>query len=234
MSAANALVVCGPSTPELKANVANFLERADLIAKNPLAGKSPQFTVQMQVDLRTGEVSATGFDPQVLPEDEWLPMAVRMRPIVFLEDDPVSIKNLTTQIEREHEPLRGRLKDARTGLAAWKRHAFVYAGNLGGAEVPLPPGEVQLRSVAIGPPGHSPSGVELEGLATDYAYANTYLNAMVWHSDTDKAMEFQAASDYMKQHYRKCAEIRVLSAAKDVIPPLRQWILDARADGHDL
>lgn len=55
-----------------------------------------------------------------------------------------------------------------------------------------------------------------------------------WHSDTEKSLEYQAASPHMKLHDRKCAEIRVLSAAKDIIPPLRQWILDARADGHDL
>lgn len=227
-------LACGPSSPELRANVANFLDRAEQIARNPLAGKDAQFTVQMRLDLKTGEVGATGFDPQVLPEDDWLTMAIRMRPIIFLEDDPVSIKNLTAQIEREHQPLRGQLKGARTGLANWKRHAFVYAGNLGGVSRALEPGEVQLQEVKIGPPGGSPSGVSLDGLSTDYDYANTYLNAMVWHSDTAKSIEYQAASDYMKLHYRKCAEIRVLSAAKDIIPPLRQWILDARAAGHDL
>lgn len=226
--------VCGPSSPELLANVANFLERADLIARHPLAGQDAQFSVQMRLDLRTGEVGATGFDSQVLSDDDWLAMAVRMRPIIFLEDDPVSIKNLTTQIEREHPALRGQLKQARKGLAAWKRHAFVYAGNLGGISRPLAPGEIHHQRVKIGPPGASPSGVPLEGLSTDYDYANTYLNAMLWHSDTAKSIEYQAAPEYMKQHYRKCAEIRVLSAAKDIIPPLRQWILDARADGHDL
>jgi hypothetical protein len=188
----------------------------------------------MRLDLKTGELGATGFDPQVLPEDDWLTIAVRMRPIIFLEDDPVSVRKLTSQIEREHVPLRGRLKDARRGIDNWKRHAFVYAGNVGRPPFPLEPGQTHLQHIRIGPPGVSPSGVPLDGLATDYDYAHTYLNAMVWHSDTAKSLEYQAASDYMKQHYRKCAEIRVLSAAKDIIPPLRQWILDARADGHDL
>ncbi|WP_100812123.1 hypothetical protein AB2L57_01785 [Microbacterium sp. HA-8] len=213
--------------------MANFLERAARIANNPLAGQDAQFSVQMRLDLRTREVSATGFDSQVLPEDDWLTMAVRMRPIIFLENDPVSVKNLTTQIEREHVLLRGQLRSARSGLAAWKRHAFVYAGNLGGTPPSMASGDVRRQMVKIGPPGASPSGVPVEGLATDYDYANTYLNAMVWHSDTDKSIEYQDAAEYMKQHYRKCAEIRVLSAAKDIIPPLRRWILDARSDGHD-
>lgn len=148
--------------------------------------------------------------------------------------DGVSIPKLTTQIEREHKTLRGRLKQARTGLAAWKKHAFVYAGNLDRAPSPLPADEVQVQQVRIGPPGASPSGVPLDGLMTDYDYADIYLNANVWHADVDKSVEYQAATEFIQQHYRKCAEIRVLSAAKEIIPPLRQWILDARAAGHDL
>lgn len=234
MTCALKVTGCGPSSPELKANTRNFMERADAIALNPLAGQDAQFSVEMRLDLRTGEVGATGFDPRVLPEDDWLTMAVRMRPIVFLENDPVSIKNLTAQIEREHPVLRGQLKAARTGLVAWKRHAFVYSGNLGGLPGELQPGVSHHQRVKIGPPGASPSGIPLAGLSTDYDHANTYLNAMAWHSDTAKSIEYQAAPEYMKQHYRKCAEIRVLSAAKDIIPPLRQWIMDARTDGHDL
>ena len=225
---------CGPSSPELKANVANFIERAEQIASDPLAGQDPTFKVEFSLDPRTGEIGASGFDMQVRPASDWLAMASLMRPIIFLETDGVSIPKLTTQIEREHVPLRGRLKQARTGLAAWKRHAFVYAGNLDRAPTPLPAGEVQIQQVRIGPPGASPSGVPLDGLATDYEYADIYLNANVWHADAAKSLEYQAASEFMKQQYRKCAEIRILSAAKEIIPPLHRWILDARAAGHDL
>lgn len=234
MSSECAFPACGPSSPELKANVTNFLDRAGQIANNPLAGQEARFKVQMSLDTRTGEVQATGFDMQVLPEDDWLTMAVRMRPIIFTETDDVSIPKLTKQIEAEHSLLRGRLKQARKGLWEWKKHAFVYAGNLGGVQPPLEKGEVRDQYVRIGPPGQSPSGVSLDGLSTDFDYAHTYLNAMLWHSDTAKSIEYQAATPHMRLHYRKCAEIRVLSAAKDIIPPLRQWILDARADGHDL
>jgi hypothetical protein len=234
MSSACAAPACGPSSPELKANVSNFLERAEQIANNPLAGQDARFKVLMRLDAETGEVGANGFDMQALPEDDWLTMAVRMRPIIFTETDDVSIPKLTKQIEAEHTLLRGRLKPARKGLSEWKKHAFVYAGNLGGVQPPLKQGEVRDQYVRIGPPGRSPSGVALDGLSTDFDYAHTYLNAMLWHSDTAKSIEYQAASAHMKLHYRKCAEIRVLSAAKEIIPPLRQWILDARAAGHDL
>ena len=234
MSSAPESPACGPSSPQLRANVANFLERAEQIASNPLAGQDAQFKVQMRLNTRTGEVGATGFDMQVLPEDDWLTMAVRMRPIIFTETDDISISKLTKQIEAEHILLRGRLKQARKGLSDWKKHAFVYAGNLGGVQPPMARGEVRDQYVRIGPPGQSPSGVSIDGLSTDFDYAHTYLNAMIWHSDTAKSIEYQAASAHMKLHYRKCAEIRVLSAAKDIVPPLRQWILDARTDGHDL
>lgn len=234
MSTARNGPACGPSSPELRANVTNFLDRAEQIAKSPLAGQDAQFKVQMSRDTRTGEVQATGFDMQVLPEDDWLTMAVRMRPIIFTETDDVSIPRLTKQIEAEHSLLRGGLKQARRGLSEWKKYGFVYAGNLGGVQPPPETGEVRDQYVRIGPPGQSPSGVSLDGLSTDFHYAHTYLNAMLWHSDTEKSIEYQAASAHMKLHYRKCAEIRVLSAAKDIIPPLRQWILDARAAGHDL
>ncbi len=225
---------CGPSSAGLKANVANFLERAERIASDPLAGTDPQFKVRMYLDLRNGEVGARDFDMMTLPEDDWLIMALKMRPIIFTETDDISIPRLTAQIEREHVPLRGSLKQARAGLAAWKKHAFVYAGNLGGLSAPLSQGEVREQYVRVGPPGSPPSGVSVAGLPTDFYYANTYLNSVAWHSDTDKFQEYQAANDRMKLHYRKCAEIRVLSAAKDIIPPLYQWILDARAAGHDL
>lgn len=234
MSSACAVPGCGPSSPELKANVSNFLERAEQISNNPLAGQDARFKVQMRLDTKTGEIGATGFDMQSLPEDDWLSMAVRMRPIIFTETDDVSIPKLTKQIEAEHTLLRGRLKAARSGLSEWKKHALVYAGNLGGVQPPLKEGEVRDQYVRIGPPRQSPSGVSLDGLSTDFDYANTYVNAMLWHSDTAKSIEYQAASANMRLHYRKCAEIRVLSAAKDIIPPLQHWILDARAAGHDL
>ena len=117
MSSACAIPACGPSSPELKANVSNFLERAEQIANNPLAGQDARFKVQMRLDAKTGEVGATGFDMQVLPEDDWLTMAVRMRPIIFTETDDVSIPKLTKQIEAEHTLLRGLLKPARKGLS---------------------------------------------------------------------------------------------------------------------
>ncbi|HET6167791.1 MAG TPA: hypothetical protein VFE07_13255 [Marmoricola sp.] len=227
-------VVCGPSSDDLKANVANFMDRADTVVSHPLAEKQSTISITVTQDPETGLLVPTDFNMNNLPEEEWLYLALKMRPIIFLDDDPISIKNLTTQIEREHVPLRGRLKDARSGLAAWRKHAFVYAVKVGEVGVPMPSGQPQVERVEIGPACASPSGVSFSELSSDYEYAQVYLNGSAWHSDTEKAKAYQDASDHMKGHYRKCAEIRVMSAATHIIRPLRQWILDARADGHDL
>ena len=70
-----------------------------------------------------------------------------------------------------------------------------------------------MQLVKIGPPGASPSGVSLDDQSADYDYANTYLNANLWHADAAKSIEYQAASAHMKQHYRKCAR-RYASSAR--------------------
>lgn len=67
-----------------------------------------------------------------------------------------------------------------------------------------------------------------------FDYANTYLNVNPWHEGAAKAIEYQSASDHMKLHHQQCADIRLLSSEKDILPPLMQWISDARSDGHDL
>ena len=226
---------CGSSTPELKATVANFLERAEKIASHHLAGQVPTFSVNFIVDPSTGELAATEYDPQVLPEDDWLPLAARMRPIIFLENDHVSIPRLTARIEREHVLLRdqGKLKQARKDLAAWKRRGFVYKGNLDRVPSPLLPGQVQMQHVKIAAPASPASGPSRERQSTDYEYAVAYFNGSLWHGDADKRIKYDAASEQTKKHFQKCAEIRVMRAAIDIIPPLRQLIMDARADGHD-
>ncbi|MBK7820402.1 MAG: hypothetical protein IPJ61_04830 [Tessaracoccus sp.] len=118
-----------PAVLALKTNVANFLARAERVAASPLAVKDAKFSVQMQIDLRTGDVAATRFDAQVLPKDDWL---------------TISVKKLTSQVECEHVLLRGKLKPIRSGFAAWKRHPFAYAGDLGGT----PPLDRARRSLA--------------------------------------------------------------------------------------
>lgn len=224
---------CGPSSDELKTNVANFMERADEIAHHPLAGTNSTIKVTIGPDSVTGALVPVGFDMNLLPKADWLYLAVIMRPIISTEQDAISFNVLTNRIEREHVTLRRRLKPGRDRLAERRKTMFVGAQQLGTVTPPQPQASTPERGlVAFGPPGQSPTSVPLEDLSTDYEYAWEYLNANVWHADSDKAARYQASSDHIKRHYQKCAEIRTLSAT-GIVLSLRQWILDARADGHD-
>ncbi|MDO3397508.1 hypothetical protein QWJ41_17410 [Nocardioides sp. SOB44] len=220
------------SSDDLKTAVATFMDRADKIVAHPLAGTHSTIKIVVTQDPESGTETAK-LDRNLLPEEQWVYLATLMRSVIFLEQESISFNVLTNRIEREHEELRGRLKAGREGLKAWKKHVFVYSGLIGEAKVPLPEGKTAIQQVNFGPPGVSPSGVDLEMLSPDYEYADAYLNAQVWHSDNAKARMYQAAGEDQKQHYRKCAEIRVISAI-DIVAQLRQWILDARTDGWDL
>lgn len=225
------VAVRNESSDDLKTAVATFMDRADKIVAHPLAGAQSTFQIIVTKDEESGNETVK-LDRNVLPEEQWVYLATLMRSVIFLEQDPISFNVLTKLIEREHEGLRGRLKRGRDGLKAWKKHAFIYSGRIGKAAVPFPEGQTAVAQIKVGPPGASPSGIDLERLSPDYEYANAYLNAQVWHSDNDKARLYQAASPDQKEHYRKCAEIRVISAI-NIVAQLRQWILDARADGWD-
>lgn len=219
------------SSDDLKTSVATFMDRADEIVAHPLADTQSTFKILFTKDPEDGTWTAA-HDRNLLPEEQWGWLATRMRSVIFLEQESISFNVLTKRIEKEHEELRGSLKAGRERLKAWKKHVFVYSGAIGKAEVPLPEGKTAIQQVKFGPPGASPSGVDLGTLSPDYEYADAYLNSQVWHSDTTKARQYQAASADRKQHYRKCAEIRVITAI-GIVAQLRQWILDARTDGWD-
>ena len=209
------------------------MERADDITGHPLAGAESTIKVTISQDPDTGALVPLSFDMNLMPRADWVYLAVLMRPIIFTEQDAISLNVLTNRIEREHQTLRGRLKPGRDRLAAWRKAMFVGAQPIGSTEPPVPPEGISSQGfVAIGPPGQSATGIPLADLSTDYEYAWEYLNANVWHADNDKAARYQASSDHIKQHYQKCAEIRTLSAT-GIVLSLRQWLSDARAAGHD-
>ena len=224
-------LACGPSSEKLRTDVASFLLRAEKIEAHPLAGERATFKVNVRLDLKTGQMTGQ-LDHNLKDENGINSLATLMRSAIFVEQDPISLNVLTKAIEREHVLLRGHLKEARTKFEAWKKHMYVGAEAIGTPALVLPEGQTAIQQIRIGPPGISPSGVALESLTTDYEYANAYLNACVWHSDSEKAKHYFAASAHMKGHYAKCAEIRTLEAV-GIVLPLRDWILDARAAGHD-
>lgn len=224
-------MACGPSSEKLRTDVGSFLWRAERIEAHPLAGVQSTVKVNVRVDFKTGEMTGQ-FDHNLLDENGINSLATLMRSIIFVEQDSISLNVLTKAIEREHVLLRGHLREARTKFEAWKKHIYVGAEEIGTPALVVPEGRTAIQHIRMGPPGVLPSGVSLEALTSDYEYANAYLNACVWHSDSDKAKDYLAASDHMKGHYAKCAEIRTLEAV-DIVLSLRDWILGARAAGHD-
>lgn len=225
---------CGPSTTELKTNIANFMERAERIVAHPLGAAESTFRVTMQLNHKTGDFTAVGFEEPLRPREEWLVLAFDLRPIIFLEDDPVSFNKLTGRIEYEHVPLRGHLKRHRDELKAWKKYVYIAAEPIGTpASEPPTPMLLPNQMLEIAPGGGFQSSVDISKMSTDYEYANAYLNAMGWHSDNDKTQAYQTARPEIQVHYAKCAELRVIASTAHV-RNLRQWILDARDDGHDL
>lgn len=222
-----------PSSDKLKTNVANFMRRADKIVDHPLAGKNPTFTIQVTFDPETNAITKADLDLDNLDESGWVYLAVLMRPIMFLEQDPIAFRKVANDLSFEHRELAPMLKVAKAEFESWKSEMMFGVQHLGKAKDPLPEGETALVSLATGPVGTLPEGVSKSDFTPDYELADIYLNACVWHSDNDKAQKFFDASAMIQANYAKCAEIRTLSAIR-LITQLRQFILDAREhDGFD-
>jgi len=210
------------------------MQRAEQIVAHPLGAAESSFRVAMRLDHRTGDFTAVGFEEPLRPREEWQVLALDLRPIIFLENEPISFNVLTKRIEREHVRLSGQLRASRVELKAWKNYVYIAAEPIGTpVSGPAQPMLLPNRMLKMGPGGRIQSAVDISELSTDYEYADAYLNAMMWHSDNVKARAYQAARPDMKVHYAKCAELRVI-AATAYVRKLRQWILDARDDGHDL
>ena len=87
-------------------------------------------------------------------------------------------------------------------------------------------------SLELGDPETLPDSIDMDQMIPDYVFADIYLNGQVWHSDTDKAAEFQAASLHRQAFYAKCAEIRTVTAIK-YVHDLHEFIVRTRALGYD-
>lgn len=222
-----------PSSDDLKTNVANFMTRADKVLAHPVAERPPSFQVLLNFDPETTILTSIDIDWEDIDEVSWVYLAILMRPIVFNQTDPISFGALAKAIAREHAALGQLLKRGRKEFAAWQKHMYIGAQNMGPVREEhkgLPSGTVV--SLEFGDPDTVPDSVALDQMVPDYVLANIYLNGQVWHSDTDKAAEFQAAGPHRQAFYAKCAEIRTVMAIK-YVRDLREFIVRTRALGYD-
>lgn len=222
-----------PSSTKLKTDVANFLARADKVLAHPLAEHPPSFQVLFNFDAEAMSLTSINIDWNHIDEESWVYLAVLMRPIIFNETDAISFNKLSGAIAREHEALRPVLKQGRRQFSAWKKHMYIGQQEIGPVAEPhrgLPAGSVIRLELAE--PDTVPTDVDLDQVVPDYVLADTYLNGLVWHSDTDKAAEFQAASPYIQAFYAKCAQIRTVTGIKHV-REMREFLIQSRALGFD-
>jgi hypothetical protein len=218
---------------ELKTDVANFMARADKVLAHRLAEHSPSFQVLLNFDPETTMLNSINIDWDHIDEQSWIYLAVLMRPIIFNESDPISFNKLSGALAREHEPLRTALKQGRQQFSAWQKHMYIGQQEMGPVTAQhkgLPAGTV--TRLEFGEPDTVPDDVDLDQMVPDYVLADIYFNGLLWHSDTDKAAEFQAATPYAQAFYAKCGEIRTIMGIK-YVRDLREFVVRSRALGFD-
>lgn len=225
------------SSDELRACVSQFMDRADEILAHPMAHASLDYALDLEVDPETLRLLRVGFDMKNLSKDGWAHLATCMRPIVFLKKEPISFEKFTGRIGYEHRSLADMLKTARQHFVAWEKHGYVGMDVLGPTAVEIPAGAPAptptITKMWLGEANTFPEGHDLSKTVWDYEYADVFFNGCFWHSDKDKREIYDSAGDALKKHILKCAEIRTLTGVR-FVESLQRFIVDARADGHDL
>lgn len=220
------------STDQLKIRVQAFIDRATDIRNHPLAGAQGGLQLKLKCDRETLELIGGTVELDDVDRSSWVHLAVLMRPLVFLEQDPLSFHVLTNAISREHEPLRPYISELKTRFTAWQESNLLGYVPMGDAADPLPEGEHQIESIWTGSVGTLPVDIDEPDIVWDKGFANTFVNGCLWHSDLDKATEYSSASPLMKQFMAKCAELRTLSAVQFVTRTY-YFVMAARAVGYD-
>jgi hypothetical protein len=220
------------SSAGLKTQVAVFMDRAEEVRSHPLAGTLGKLKFVLEFDPETLQMLGGTATLDDLDRSSWVYLAVLMRPVVFLEQEPVSLHVITNAISREHEPLRPLIKNFKTRYTAWQKSNLLGIAELEPPAVPLPAGEHQIESIWTGEVGTLPNDIDEAAIVWDRPLADTFLNGCVWHSDIAKAATYNAASPLQKQIMAKCAELRTLSAVEFIVGT-RAFILAARNADYD-
>lgn len=217
------------SSDDLRSNIANFMQRADRVAAHPLTGAPiPIMTIGPGPD-DPGPV----IDVQEPPEESWAYLALVLRPIVFIHQEPISIHLLTNAIRREHVDLRGALQPIKDAFTWWQTTVQFAFQDLGPADQPRHDQAPLVTGAWHAPVGTPlPDGSQLADMVTDYQLADVYLNGCLWHSDTQKFQKYQEATVFMKAIMAKSAELRTRTAAPFALA-LRSFITERRTEGYD-
>lgn len=222
-----------PTSPDLKARIVDFMERASELLDHEMASYRPPF-MDGFVNADTGQVTITGINTNLLPKETLVYFAALVRPILFTESEPIYFPKLVAAVGQEHEALRPHTAQLADLWKSWSTRLFIGMQQWEvpeGQRIADGPRMVNAWMAPVGTP--LPAGTDEAEMVQDFYYARVYLNGFVWHNDSLKTAEYRAADEQMQIHYRRCAEIRVFSGLQMVIKPLHQYFLDTRAIGED-
>lgn len=208
------------------------MRRADNILGHPLAEQDSTISIAVTVDVAAGRQTAT-LDYNNIPVQDLVYLATAMRPIVYLESEPIYFSRLTSQIEREHAAFRGKLKPYRQAFKSWLTTPIVRTLTLGEIPQHLWSAEPIATFTPSDPLVDQADGVEVAGTTSDMHYALLYFYGEHWHSDDAKAAEYAAADAHTREFIAKCAELRTMGAIP-YVRTLHRWVTEVRALGMDI
>jgi hypothetical protein len=174
----------------------------------------------------TGKLIVDYLDHNLISEQDLLYLETKMRSIIFLSEADISLKNLTGRIARKRPYIRSNLNPLHRDFLACRTKLFIGL-SITPADKPIAGGTAVGERVATPVGTRFPPG-PVDSLVTDSYYADLYFNGMVWHFDTANIAKYQAASEQVKDHIRKCADIRVLGAIRFVRALHGRVIVDSR------
>lgn len=214
------------------------MDRAGRVLEHPLAGITPRLAVRVEHDPETGANIPYELVGSTTSRDSWEYLATLLRPIIFLENDSISVGRFTGLLEREHPPLRGSLKPFRKSFREWRDNVnFSMERTMVLGAPPLPettPGgrEQQFSGFKMGKPYRLSRSDLLDGRQSDWDLALKFLNTWLWHADTKTAAEFGNDPPEVLLMMSHAAEIRAISSVR-LVRWLADYVEGCRSVGYD-
>jgi hypothetical protein len=226
-----------PSSPELKARIFDFMERSNKLLEHDWAEYNPPMG-SFQVDPTTDQMVGMTWSTDLVEEEMLVYFATIQRPMLWVEkDEKLYVPKMIEAIRVEHPSLTMTTCAAMT--ARWKKEWTdrLYIGIKSSTTPIADPVDgwqlTKVQSFRVGMPFPSDPEFDDVPMQQDYDFARSYLYGFVWHNDMDKTKDYRDASDLMKLHYRRCAEIRVWAGLNLILRPMRDYFVWAREQGED-
>jgi len=215
--------------PSPAARLHLFLDRAERIAAHPLGIHDPRvgvnFSLHFDENGMPRRIDVNPADPA-----GWKELGNLIRPIIYLEDEPVSINGILNLVSQLDETQRPRVDALRKVLRSWRTTMYWGTQTVPGPEgikldlVPEEPTIIAMHLLEVGDDRIQELLDEHpEPMVPDYSLAETYFYGELWHANADQALELAAASPFRLADYIKAAEVRTthsvpyILAAADIV-----------------